>query len=395
VSVDPKSGDSFKLSPAPGFTSPAIVQTCLSDNALALAKYLTAETVDLGDAKTTRPRLAQRSGAQTSVKLTRRPASTFFTPDCHAADTYAAVPVPQATPLERLLASPTLRTVGRAAEWLLLPRTANAGHGGLGSIGGFVEDEFSKFGPADPYVFQASFDNPYVALNVSRQADAPGKQPLDDDLGRAAWTIGFQQPGYVLVRAAPFAGFVAAPNNVVEINQGGGASSSKQGLDMLANLAFFQGSDVQVDERANAGKYRIRWTSSIASPRAGGTGAAFVALGIVKGTAAELARFAYVNGPNAQSGTISFNGATVPGLGWQQNTPQRFELLIDLYAGLAYLRTVDLTTDESAATNALPVSFGQGAVLTQAGWRLGRQDNQVIGMDGFEIVRLPDASVIR
>jgi hypothetical protein len=394
VSVDPKSGDSFKLSPAPGFTSPAIVQTCLSDQALALAKYLTAETVNLGDATTTRPRLAQRSGAQTSVKLTRRPASTFFTADCHAAETYATAPVPHVAPLERLLASPTLLAVGRAAEWLLLPRTANAGHGGLGSIGGFVEEEFSKFGPSDPFVFQASFDNPYAALNVVRQADEPGKQPLDDDLGRATWTIGFQQPGYVLVRAAPFAGFPAG-TNAVEINQGGGASSSKQGLDMLANLAFFQGDDVRVDERANAGKYRIRWTSAIASPRAGGTGAPFVALGIVNGKAAELARFAYDNGPNAQSGTISFNGVTVPGLSWQQNTIQRFELLIDLSAGLSYLRTVDLATNQSATTDASPKNFGTGAVLTQAGWRLGRQDNQIIGMDGFEIVRLPDTAPLQ
>ncbi len=393
ISVDPKAGDSFALNPAPGYPAPAIVQTCLSDQALALAKYLTTETVNLGDATTTRPRLAQRSGKQTNVKLTRRPASTFFTADCHKAVTFAEALDRAPSALDRMLDSPTLLAVGRAAEWLLLPRTANAGHGGLGSIGGFVEEEFSKFGPADPFVFQGSFDNPYPSVdvpNVVRSADVPGQQPVEDDLGRSIWTIGFQPPGYVLVRAAPFGGFASTPNNVIEINQGGGASSSKQGLDMLANLAFFQEGDEQSGARANTGKYRIRWTSSIASPRAGGSGASFVALGQAGSTVSTLARFAYVNGPNAQSGVVHFDDVPVAGASWKQNQPQRFEIIVDLSAGTAYLRKVALDTDVASSILATS-TFTPGPSLTQAGWRLGRQDNQVIAMDSFEIVRLPDA----
>lgn len=397
ISVDPKAGDSFRLNPAPGYPAPAIVQTCLSDQALALAKYLTAETVNLGDAPTTRPRLAQRSGQQTNVKLTRRPASTFFTPDCHKAVTFAEALDRAPSALDRLLEVPTVLAVGRAAEWLLLPRTANAGHGGLGSIGGFVEEEFSKFGPADPFVFQGSFDNPYPSAtvpNVVRTADVPGQQPVDDDLGRATWAIGFQLPGYVRVQAAPFGGFLASDKNVVQINQGGGASSSKQGLEMLANLAFFEAGNEQDGSRANAGKYRIRWTSSIASPRAGGSGAPFVALGQANNTVSELVRFAYVNGPNAQSGSVHLNGVPVTGASWQQNQPQRFEIIVDLSAGKSYLRKVALDSDVTSGILATS-TFTPGPVLTQVGWRLGRQDNQVIAMDRFEIVRLPDAYVIQ
>ena len=397
VTVDPKDGPGFafqKVTPGP-----ALVQTCFNQTAFdAVGFYLYGSdanpvSIELPDATTTRTRLAQRSGGKSTVSLRAHPANGtdvedgFFLANCDGATDLTELSAPARTKAE--YAMRLFGRAGSAALRIFTPQPLYAAHGGLGSLG-FVE-EMSLFGPADPFTFQATFDNPYALAPGVRTPDVPGQAPVDDDLGRAEWSIAFQDPGYVLVRAAPFGGF-AAGTKVVEINQGGGASSSKQGMEMLANLAFFEGATGGEGTPANTGKYRIRWTSSIASPRAGGTGAPFVALGVDShNNPVTLARFAYVNGPNAQSGLVTFNDLPVAGLTWQQNVPRRYELIIDLIAGKSYLRTVVPTgSAQSQSTAAVVQSFPLNSRLLQAGWKLGKQDNQVIGMDDLEIVRLAD-----
>ena len=397
ITVDPKDTPSFafqKVSPGP-----ALVQTCFNETAYeAVGFYLFGTpsnpvSIELPDATTTRTRLAQRSGGKSTVSLRERPGNGtgltdgFFVADCHGATDLTELSAPARTKAD--YAMRLLGRAGSAALRVFTPQPLYAAHGGLGSLG-FVE-EMSLFGPADPFTFQATFDNPYTLAGGVREPDAPGREPTDDDLGRADWSILFQNPGYVLVRAAPFAGF-ASGTNVVEINQGGGASSAKQGLQMLANLAHFDSAESGQGTQANAGKYRIRWTSAIASPRAGGSGSPFVALGVDStGAPITLARFAYANGSNAQSGIVTFSGAAVTGLAWQQNVPRRYELIVDLSAGKSYLRTVSpVGSAQSQPTSAVVQSFPLKSRLLQAGWKLGAQDNQVIAMDNLEIVRLAD-----
>jgi hypothetical protein len=384
VSVDPKKDPSFTFQAVtPG---PMLVQTCLVPGAAA---YLSDARVVLPDGQGPRIRLAQLSEGK-PVALRARPPHTedtgddrkgdysggFFQASCNLA-TLGALSAPSRTATDYAMRWFT-RTTTRVFE-LLEPKPAHAGHGGLGSFG--FTGSSSIFGPADPFAFQGSFG-----------ADVPGLRPKTDDLGRATWAIEAQSPGNVIVRAAPLSGFPQSAGNVAEINQAGGAADSKQGLRMLANLAHFDGSESSAGARANTGKYRVRWTSLVATPRAGGTqGAPFVALGVAPAdTAATLARFVYVNGQGAQGGTISFAGAAVSGLTWQQGVRQRFELLIDLGAGTATLRSVNLGTGASSATNALVQSFPAGTTLEQVGWVLGALDNQVLVMDDFEIVRLAD-----
>ncbi|MDF1503213.1 hypothetical protein, partial [Roseisolibacter sp. H3M3-2] len=396
VSVDPKIGASFKLRPVSPV--PALVQTCMTEPAYTAARYYLADgdgepvPVPLPDATTSRVRLAQKSADRATVALRPRPAPSpahlydsdqFFEGNCTIAQLAQA-----------LLPAPG--PVGRATRWfgaarsfaaaLFAPRVAYAAHGGLGSLG--IIEELSTFGPADPFVFEATFDNPYASPPSQHVADVPGAAPVNDDIGRAAWEIEFQAPGFVRVRATPFGGF-AAGTNVVEVNQAGGASDAKRGLTMFAALAHFADAQTGQGQQANAGKYRIRWTSSVASPRAGGQGAPFVAASIVNGDTLELARFAYVNGPSAQSGTIRFAGQTAAGLAWAQNTPARYELVVDLYAGRAYLRA-DGAYVRDASGAVLVQSFTPGRLLTHTGWRLGRQDNQVLATDDVEVVRLAD-----
>jgi hypothetical protein len=396
VTVDPKDGPGFSFQKVtPG---PALVQTCFNETAFeAVGFYLYGTpanpiSIELPDATTARTRLAQRSGGKSTVSLRAHPANGtdvedgFFVANCDGATDLTELSAPARTKAE--YAMRLFGRAGSAALRLFTPQPLYAAHGGLGSLG-FV-DEMSLFGPADPFTFQATFDNPYPLAAGVRTPDAPGQEPEDDDLGRATWSIDFQDPGYVLVRSAPFAGF-GAGTNVVEINQGGGASSSKQGMEMLANLAFFEGAESGLGAQANAGKYRIRWTSSIASPRAGGSGAPFVALGVdSRNTPITLARFAYVNGPNAQSGHVTFDDRRVSDLTWQQNVPRRYEIIVDLSAGKSYLRTVVPIGAAQSQTTTAVQSFPLNSRLLQAGWKLGRQDNQVIGMDDFEVVRLAD-----
>jgi len=394
VSIDPKSGTSFKFrNVSPG---PVLVQTCLSETANAAAGFYLGGSASLPDGTGPRIRLAQKSAPVSTVSLRPRPADDsdyeggFFTAMCSDATSVAALGVPS-----RTVTDYALRWFGRASSAvgrMLTPRPLFAGHAGLGGYG--FASEASLFGPADPFTFQATFDNPFNAQLPNRTADVPGEEPKQDDLARAAWIIDQQAPGYVRVRKAPFSGFPATAGNVVEVNQAGGAAASKNGLVMLANSGYFESTAGQQGTFANSGKYRIRWTSLIASPRAGGTGALFVALGVGPAgqTPVELASFAYVNGPNAQSGTVHFNGSAVPGLSWQTGVRQRFELIVDLTGGKSYLRTVSIAAPDgpSAKSQAEARTFATNLSFTQAGWRLGRQDNQVIGMDDFEIVRLAD-----
>jgi hypothetical protein len=413
ITVEPKDGPSFPLrAVAP---VPALVQTCLTERAFASARfYLTVDVTDpttsvktpvpipveLPDATTSRLRLAQQSGgSNTPVKLRPRPSASathgydsdrFFTAHCEGAELAQAL-LPAHRPFE--VATRWFGEARSFAAGLFTARTAYAAHGGLGSLG--VIEEFSTFGPADPFVFEATFDNPYGAAATKHVADAPGVQPVNDDVGRANWSIDPQLPGYVLVRAAPFGGF-AAGTNVVEVNQAGGAAESKKGLTMYAQLAHFSDATSGAGQNANAGTYRIRWTSSVASPRAGGSGAPFVATSIdAAGSTTELARFVYVNGPSAQTGLIRFGDHTVAGLTWQQNVPRRYEILVDLTGGKAYLRARNPTTGafeylKNLAGGYAMQSFAAGSSLTHVGWRLGLRDNQVLAIDDLEVVRLAD-----
>jgi hypothetical protein len=412
ISIDPKTGSenkpqgsaatplSFTFRDVPG---PALVQTCLANSAHAAAQlYLKGVGTQLPDGAG-RLRLAQRSLGTNSVRVRARPRtpdqegvrdfSNGFIRDftCEDAIQVAAADLPPGS-AQHYAARLLRRAASRVAQ-LVSPRPLYAGHAGLGGFG-FVS-EASLFGPADPFVFQGSFDNPHAG--TARVSDAPGQQPSDDDTGRAKWTIATQPPGYVLVRSTPFSGFLApsdgGTNNVVEINQAGGAAEEKLGMTMLANLAYFDGDKPAATGdvvRASVGWYRIRWSSLISSPRAGGTeGAPFLALGrAADGSPVTLARFAYTNGASSQSGPVLFDRKPT-GLTWTQGAPRRFEILVDLTGGKSYLRTVNADGTSSPIAGAVQ-EFAIGTRLTQAGWVMDRRDNQVIVMDNLEIARLPD-----
>jgi hypothetical protein len=373
VSVGPYKDASypFRRPTSPQVPAPALVRVCATEETYHAAPWL-FENAGLPDAVTGRARVGQRSGGANRVQVRPRvdglaEGVDFTLTGCDR----ATVPPPETAGGFGAVGASWLHRAGETLATLFAPRVAWAGHGGLSGLPGFAE-QTSVFGPVDPFVFQATFTG-----------DAVGGPPTVPDLGRGSWTIDTtQSPGSVLVRS----GIGDIAGNVAVIDQAGGAAGSKAGAALLANLAYFQESVGETGVRATTGRYRLRWTSLVATPRA--FGAPFHAFGPDR---AVLARVSFENGRGAGSGPIHFNGSPVAGsdgqpLRWTQNRKQRFELLVDLDAGRAELRAAPFV-DESAALAS--GTFAPATPLVQAGWLLGGIDAQIIGTDDWEIVQLP------
>ncbi len=355
VSIDPKVGPSFRYvaDPVARPNGGAIVQTCLAEGA---PNFLAAAS---GEPNGKNGKLGQLSAGSERVSV-RPPAPPVFRiteedelagRGCSFAQVVARDRRPDAGLWSRLAS---------AALDALTPRLAYATHGGLGGMPGFTA-QTSRFGPVDPFVFQATFTG-----------DVVGQPPATPDRGRGSWTIETLNPGDVTVRAS--LADIASP--LVVVNQQGGAAPSKPGIQLLGALATQAGQP----SVAQAGVYRVRWRAVVATPKAFDAN-----FNLLDAQGNVLASFTYANGNAAQGGPVLFNGAPT-GLAWAQNVSAAYEITLDL----------DRRQVSFGLQGAAPVASGLGYAypaaegFAQFGWQIKSQNAQTIGTDDVEVVRVPD-----
>lgn len=358
ISADPKDSASFRLSAPsdPTRTSPAVVQTCIAEDIhdLALVRYL-YDTTGQGGVKP--GRLGKLSGGATRVGV-QPVEAPFFVANCDWAQSVAAGP---SAPTGAL--GSVTRVASRALEGvaaLFAPQVANAAHGGLGTLPGGTSS-LSLFGPIDPFVFQATFTN-----------DPVGQTPVVDDRGRGRWFAATVNPGDITVQP----GLGDITSNLVVLNQQGGASSNKSGIQLLAVLASQTGQP----STATDGVYRIRWSSLIASSKPFGAN-----FNVLDSQGRVLAQFTYANGTAAKTGPVQFNGISAGT--WTQFASQPYEITVDLDRRVVSFGLQGATP----LVSNVPYLNAAGADLARVGWQFLSQNAQTIGMDDVEIVRLPDA----
>jgi hypothetical protein len=358
VSIDPKPGMSFAFQKDP-IARPnggAVVQTCVAEG----SPHFLFEPDPVTEQKP--GKLSQLSGGSTRVSVRPAAPEVFsITPDdvlegkgCTFA--HVAQGASQGSGLLARFASNALA--------VFAPKVAYAGHGGLGTLPGFAEAT-SVFGPIDPYVFQGTFTG-----------DVVGQQPGTPDRNRGSWSVVTLNPGDIVVRAS----LGDINSQLAVLNQQGGASSSKPGIQLVAQVATQSGQS----SFATAGVYRVRWRSLVASSKPFGAD-----MNVLDGTGRILATFTYANGTAAGSGPVLFNGAPVANLTWAQNVSARYEITVDLDK-----RTVGFGLQgEAPRVSGASYLNGAAADLARAGWQFRSQNAQTIGTDDFEILRLPDPAV--
>jgi hypothetical protein len=356
VSVDPKPGklESFEFAPVIGRPAPAVVQTCVAENA---PEYLYHDHDAPGGKQ---GKLGQYSAGATQV-FVRPPAPELFavTPDDALAGkgcTFATTVV-QGGPWQ----DNGIVRLARNALSFFAPREAFAGHGGLGTLPGYASAT-SRFGPIDPYVFYANFEQDVIGARPD--------EPLDGSL-RGAWQITPPPPGTVSVQRS--LGDIS--DQLAVINQAGGNKADLITLIAKINPSTTPGKPYPFD-----GTYSVGLDVVVASPRA------FISPFVVRSSVGtgtkEIARFELRDGQNSQSGPITFTagGQTVTAGTWKQNTSQRIEFFVNFEAGEVSLRA-------GAQPETVKQRFA-AADLGQAGWEIGGQDGQIIGVNNLYIAKL-------
>jgi hypothetical protein len=213
------------------------------------------------------------------------------------------------------------------------------------------------FGPLDPYNFQATFNT-----------DVPGSPPGAPD--RGSWFIDTTSTAQLTVVAS--VGDIAS--NALLLNQHTGGANPASDTIVLRALPL--------NGAATEGTYLVRWRSLVHSPSV-----KYAPLVIRDGTGAEIARFEYRQGPSAKTGpqTLTVQGQTFAAGTWSQDVSQLYTVTIDLAA-----HTVALSINGTAVVSPTSSAFsGFGS----AGWELSGIDAEILGIDNFEILRIPDSGL--
>lgn len=360
ISVDPKPGTSFTLQ-APG----TLVEMCTTTP--GTPSYVTERRQDVyTGVTTTQGKLGQRSQAAGNAftPIAFRPFAAGFLDDFWCGND---------KPLTATVgAMQRIRRAGDALLALFRPAVAHAGHGGLGTLPGLI-DELSVFGPLDGYAFNGDFEPDTVGT-------FPHTWP---EMRAGTWTLSLgPTPSRASVQAPtpPFA------TQHLRLDQGGGAAANKDPLVFTGTLA------VAMAPQPGDGDRRIRLRVRAAIATARGLDARFEAR---TSAGATFAAFEFRDGTSAQSGTIVPlvpGGATVIGAvgsaPWSQNAVRSLQVTVhfDVTNGIATV-SVGLAGEPPLAHYTLP-----GAALPDlAGfrWVLGGRDGVTVLSDDYQAFDAP------
>ncbi len=360
ISVDPKPGTSFTLK-APG----TLVEMCTT--AATTPSYVTERRQDVYTSlTTTQGKLGQRSQTPGNgfTPISFRPYSAGFLDDFWCDNDKPLTATVGA--LQRI------RRAGDALLALFRPAVAYAGHGGLGTLPGLVE-ELSVFGPLDGYAFNGDFE-----------PDTVGSFPHTwAEMRTGTWSLSLgPNPSRASVQApaAPFT------TQHLRLDQGGGAAANKDPLVLTGTLGLPMAPQPGDGDR----RIRLRVRTAIATSRA--LDALFEAR---TSTGATFATFRFRDGSSAQSGTIVPvvpAGATVLGTvgsaPWSQNVirPLQVTVSFDVTASVATV-SVGLVGETPLAQYTLPISALPN--LASFRWTLGGRDGVTVLSDDYQAFDAP------
>jgi hypothetical protein len=363
ISVDPKSTPSFQLK-APG----TVVELCTRNSATVTTPlFIHQRRTDVyTGATTTQGKLAQRSerAGDTYSPVSFRRYTAGLIDDKYCDHPYE----PTAT-----TGLAALRRVGASLLALFQPTVAYAGHGGLGTLPGLADEEFSVFGPLDGF-----------ALNGDFEQDAIGAFPVSGrpEMRGTSWDIGTTpNPSRAQVRSGGPLG-----TRYLWLDQGGGASSSKDSLTFNGTLATPLAPQPGDGDRT----IRLRVRAAIATSRA--LNARFEAL---SSTGTRFGTFEFRDGAGAQSGTVHPlipGGATVVGTAgstsWSTNGVLELQITVafNVTASLATV-AVGLVEQPALATYTLPISALPN--LAKFRWILAGRDGVRVISDDYQAFDAP------
>jgi hypothetical protein len=242
-------------------------------------------------------------------------------------------------------------------QWLR-PTAAYAGHGGLTA----KTDGFSSFGTADPDIFLATMT-----------ADAVNLPPGPPEKG--TWTIQTANPGSVLVKSS----LGDINSNLLVINQQGGNCTNCGGLNVIGTV---KGSNAIATPEN--GTYLVSWRSVVSTPNVN-----YVPFVLRDADGDELARLEYRSGGAAQTGPLTFNGASLVVGSWARNISQLFEITVDLVNNTASL-SISINGVVVGGAPAQPFVSSSATNIKTISIEIVGNDVQTIGWDSIEIRRQVD-----